>query len=121
MSYDIGIGRCVQIDPTAVTVQIESAMLRRLAPQHPWQRSGITLLRLNRSICSLARPPEVGRELYLSRSALTKASKAELDLRGDGDFVAVDVRSLLVGLDPQPAAAVSAPKYRAANYRTSHG
>ena len=104
MTYDIGIGRCTEINDDTVVVKLESVMVKRLSPEHPWQRSGTSLLRLNRSLCSAVRPPERDSELYLDRAALSKRSMAALDLAGDGETISVDLRALLNDLNPQPSA-----------------
>lgn len=104
MSYDIGIGRCSEVENEKVTVKLESVMVHRLSPEHPWQRSGTSLLHINRKLCSETRPPEPEGEVYLSRAALSKRSMASLDLKGDGSTVQVDLRILLNDLDPQPSA-----------------
>ncbi len=104
MTYDIGIGRCTEINDDTVVVKLESVMVKRLSPEHPWQRSGTSLLRLNRSLCSAVRPPERDSELYLDRAALSKRCMGSLDLDGDGESVSVDLRALLNGVDPQPSA-----------------
>lgn len=104
MSYDIGIGRCTEISDETVLVKLDSVMVKRLSPAHPWQRSGTSLLRLNRNLCSTTRPPEQDRELYIDRAALAKKSMAALDIAGNGATVSVDLRALLNDLDPQPSA-----------------
>ena len=104
MTYDIGIGRCTEVDGDTVVVKLDSVMVKRLSPEQPWQRSGTSLLRLNRKLCSAARPPAPDRELYLDRAALSKRSIGALDLAGDGETISVDLRALLDGLDPQPSA-----------------
>ncbi|MFC4821866.1 hypothetical protein [Dokdonella ginsengisoli] len=115
MSYDIGIGRCTEVSGDTVVVKLESVMVKRLSPDQPWQRSGTSLLRLNRNLCSAERPPQPDRELYVSRSALSKRSMASLDLAGDGETVSVDLRALLNDLDPQPSAGPSAKGGRTAD------
>ena len=120
MSYDIAMGLCAEVDDENVVVKLESAMLKRLLPQHPWQRNGTSLLRLRRSACSAVRVPQVGQEVYLDRTALASRSEGMLDLGGDGKLVAVDLRKLLDGLDPLPPAEPQ-PKNRASNFRTPHG
>jgi hypothetical protein len=104
MTYDIGIGRCTELGEDTVVVKLESVMVKRLSPTHPWQRSGTSLLRLNRSLCSATRPPEADREVYLDRAALSKRTMAALDIAGNGSSVSVDLRALLNDLDPQPSA-----------------
>ncbi|MEO5623268.1 MAG: hypothetical protein ABJB02_00940 [Dokdonella sp.] len=104
MSYDIGIGRCTEIGDDTVVVKLESVMVKRLFPTQPWQRSGTSLLRLNRNLCSATRPPEQDRELYIDRAALSKRSMAALDIAGNGSTISVDLRALLNDLNPQPSA-----------------
>ncbi len=114
MSYDIGIGRCTEMSGDTIVVKLESVMVQRLSPGQPWQRSGTSLLRLSRKLCSTARPPQLERELFLARSALAKRSMASLDLAGDGNTIQVDLRALLEDLDPQPSAGPSAKGSRGA-------
>lgn len=104
MTYDIGIGRCTEIADETVVVKLESVMVKRLSPQQPWQRSGTSLLRLNRNVCSQIRPLERDQEVYLDRAALSKRSMGSLDLAGDGATISVDLRALLNDLNPQPSA-----------------
>lgn len=104
MTYDIGIGRCTEVANDTVLVKLDSVMVKRLSPQQPWQRSGTSLLRLNRNLCSALRPPEPDAEVYIDRAALSKRSMAALDLTGDGATVSVDLRALLNDLNPQPSA-----------------
>jgi hypothetical protein len=104
MTYDIGIGRCTEVGEDTVVVKLESVMVKRLSPNHPWQRSGTSLLRLSRNLCSTTRPPQPDRELYVDRAALSKRAMAKLDLAGDGETISVDLRALLSDLDPQPSA-----------------
>jgi hypothetical protein len=104
MTYDIGIGRCTEVADETVLVKLESVMVKRLSPKHPWQRSGTSLLRLNRNLCSSIRPLEPDQEVYLDRAALSKRSMAALDIAGNGATVSVDLRALLNDLNPQPSA-----------------
>ena len=103
MTYDIGIGRCAEVSADTVVVKLDSVMVKRLSPNHPWQRSGTSLLRLNRSLCSAVRPPAPDAELYIDRAALSKRAMAALDIAGDGQTVSVDLRALLQDLNPQPS------------------
>lgn len=119
MTYDIGIGRCTEVGEDTVVVKLESVMVKRLSPDHPWQRSGTSLLRLNRNLCSATRPPEQDRELYIDRAALSKRSMAALDLAGDGKPISVDLRALLNDLDPQPSAGPSSKSGRTADRKAA--
>jgi hypothetical protein len=118
MTYDIGIGRCAEVAEDTVVVKLDSVMVKRLSPNHPWQRSGTSLLRLNRKLCSAVRPPEPDQELYVDRAALSRRSMAALDLAGDGETISVDLRALLNDLDPQPSAGPQ-PKGRGGNRSAS--
>lgn len=112
MTYDIGIGQCAEVGEDTVVVRLESVMVRRLSPEQPWRRSGTSLLRLNRKLCSTLRPPEPEREVYLDRAALSKRSIGMLELGGDGAAISVDLRALLTDVDPQPSAGPSTGKGR---------
>lgn len=104
MTYDIGIGRCAEVIDDTVVVKLESVMVERLQPGHPWQRPGTSLLRLKRNLCSTTRPPQPDREVFLDRAALGKRTMGSLDIAGNGSTVSVDLRALLNNLDPQPSA-----------------
>ena len=104
MTYDIGIGRCAELGDDTVLVKLDSVMVQRLSPGQPWQRSGTSLLRLKRSLCSTVRPPQRDAEVFLDRAAISKRAVAALDLTGNGSTVSVDLRALLNDLDPQPSA-----------------
>lgn len=121
MSYDIGIGRCAEVNGDTIVVELDSVMVQRLSPGQPWRRSGTSLLHLNRKLCSATRPPQPERELFVPRAALAKRSMARLDLAGDGNTIQVDLRALLEDLDPQPSAGPSAKGSRAAVRRSLDG
>lgn len=107
MTYDIGIGRCVEIGDDTVVVKLESVMVERLSPGHPWQRPGTTTLRFKRELCSATRPPQPDREVFVDRAALSRKAMGALDLTGNGKTISVDLRALLNNLDPQPSAGPS--------------
>jgi hypothetical protein len=104
MTYDIGIGRCAELGDDTVVVKLDSVMVERLSPGHPWQRSGTSTLRLKRTLCSATRPPQLVRDVFLVRSGLSMRAMGALDLTGSGSTVSVDLRALLNNLDPQPSA-----------------
>ncbi|MBZ0223329.1 MAG: hypothetical protein IT467_01125 [Dokdonella sp.] len=104
MTYDIGIGRCMEIGEDTVVVKLESVMVERLSPGYPWQRPGTTTLRFKRDLCSAARPPQPDREVFVDRAALSRKTMGALDLAGNGKTISVDLRALLNNLDPQPSA-----------------
>lgn len=102
MGYDMGIGLCAEIEGANVVVSLDSAVVSKLIPGHPWHRSGTSRLRFSRDLCSPRRPPQVGSEVYLDSAALAKNAPAMLELAADGKPVRVDLRALLVTMDPQP-------------------
>ncbi len=101
MGYDIGIGLCMSADAGVVAVKLDSAMVSKLVPGRGWKRSGTSLLRFAPAVVSDRRPPRAGEEVYLARESIERHPQAELDLDGDGHLVAVDLRRLLDGLDPE--------------------
>lgn len=121
MSYDIGIGRCTEMNGDTIVVKLESVMVQRLSPGQPWQRSGTSLLRISRKLCSTTRPPQLEHELFVPRAALAKRTVAMLDIAGNGDAIQVDLRALLADLDPQPSAGPSSKSSRAAVRRSLDG
>ena len=78
--YDIGIGRCSLIEGDIVYVRLDALIAKRLAPESAWSRSGTSVLRFRRAICSRQRPPEVGAEVYLSSEALDRSVPGEIDV-----------------------------------------
>lgn len=102
MAYDIGMGRCAEINEKSVVVKLDSVMVKKLSPAQPWRRSGTSLLRFDRKLCSATRPPKLDEEIYISTSALNQKAIASLDLRGNGAQTMVDLRAILKGLDPLP-------------------
>ena len=103
MTYDIGIGRCMEIGDDTVVVKLESVMVERLSPGYPWQRPGTTTLRFKRELCSSTRPPQPDREVFVDRAALSRKAMGALDLTGNGKTISVDLRALLNNLNPQPS------------------
>ena len=104
MTYDIGIGRCMELGDDTVVVRLESVMVQRLSPGYPWQRPGTTTLRLKRDLCSTSRPPQPEQEVFIDRAALARKSMGALALAGNGKTISVDLRALLDNLNPQPSA-----------------
>ena len=116
MAYDIGMGRCAEINDKSVVVKLDSVMVKKLSPEQPWRRSGTSLLRFDRKLCSATRPPEINQELYVDSAALARRSVATLDLDGNGSSTSVDLRVILKGLDPLPA---PMPKPKSSSHRSS--
>ncbi len=100
-AFDIAIGRCESIDGATVVVELDTAMVSRLVPGHPWQRSGTSKLRLPVGLCSLSRPPTPGQETFLRSDAILGRSIGQLDLGGDGRYQPVRLRPLADHTDPQ--------------------
>ncbi|HSS07235.1 MAG TPA: hypothetical protein VLK83_08880 [Rhodanobacteraceae bacterium] len=115
MAYDIGMGRCAEIAGEFVVVKLDSVIVKKLTPGQPWRKSGTSLLRFDRKLCSSKRPPMVDQELYLDSAALSRKAPASLDLDGNGEMRQVDLRVILEGLNPQPA---PTPKAKQAVYRS---
>lgn len=112
MSYDVGIGRCAKIGADFIVVELDSVMVKKLLPEHPWRKSGTSLLSLNVDACSSTRPPEVGSEVYISRETLAGGVKASLDLFGNGSPTPVDLRQLLKDMSPQMPPEPNPRKFR---------
>lgn len=100
-TFDIAVGKCETIDKGTVTIRLDSAIVSRLVPGHPWRTSGTSVLRLDIRLCSESRPPEIGRELFLQREALLRNPRATLDLLGDGQFVPIRLRAIGDNTDPE--------------------
>src|SRR5882757_739680 len=105
MAYDIGMGFCAGLDGGSVLVKLDSVMVKKLSPGQPWRKSGTSLLRLDRKLCSATRPPQVDQEVYVDSDALAHKSVASLDLDGNGINMKVDLRVILDGMNPLPAPA----------------
>jgi hypothetical protein len=105
LPYDIGMGRCSEIADDSVVVKLDSVIVKKLTPDQPWRRSGTSLLRFDRKLCSVKRPPQLDQEVYLDSAALMRKAPASLDLDGNGAYRPVDLRVILDGLDPLPAQA----------------
>ena len=102
--YDIGIGNCSAIEGDIVYVRLDALIAKRLAPDSAWSRSGTSVLRFRRTICSQQRPPHVGEEVYLSSEALLRSVPGEIDVLGNNKFEAVDLRIILTAMSPISAA-----------------
>lgn len=115
MAYDIGMGRCLEIAGDSVVVKLDSVIVKKLTPSQPWRKSGTSLLRFDRKLCSVKRPPQVDQEVYVDSAALARKAPASLDLDGNGAWGQVDLRVILEGLDPLPA---PTPRAKQAVYRS---
>ncbi len=102
MSYDIGIGLCIDIQGREVSVGLDSAMLNKLRPGYPWLKSGTSSLTFSNRLCSTKRPLAIGGEVYLDSASIAKKAVATLAV-GAAEEVQVDLQILLQGLDPMPA------------------
>lgn len=103
-SFDIAIGRCESISGDEVVVELDTAMVSRLVPGHPWRKSGTSKLKLAAALCSSLRPPQPGRETFLNRDAILKNPSARFDLLGDGKYTVVRLRALAANTEPQASA-----------------
>lgn len=102
-TYDVGVGRCCEVNSDLVVVKLDAVVVKKLLPDEPWRRSGVSVLRCDRKFCSDRRPPCVDQELFLDSAAISRHAPATLDLLGDGRFRKVDLKSILDGLKPLPA------------------
>ncbi|MGH8079969.1 MAG: hypothetical protein ACREP7_05295 [Lysobacter sp.] len=99
--FDIAVGRCKSIDNKTVTVELDSAIVSRLVPGHPWRTSGTSRLKFDIALCSERRPPTVGAETFLQREALLRNPTGSLDLLGDGNFSSVRLKVLGTNTEPE--------------------
>lgn len=106
--FDIAVGRCESIEKKTVTIKLDSAIVSRLVPGHPWRTSGTSRLKVDIDLCSERRPPAVGSETFLQREALLRNPGASLDLLGDGNYTSVRLKSL--GTDSEPETSDSGAK-----------
>lgn len=109
MNYDVAIGKCIALSAASLDVHVDSSIVSRFVPEHPWQRAGLSVLRIPRRFVSAKRPPAVGDEVFLDHAALAKGGNAQLDLQGDGTFIAVDMKAVVQDMDPATSAP-AAPK-----------
>lgn len=116
-SFDIAIGRCESVSTTEVVVELDTAMVSRLVPGHPWHRSGTSKLKLAFDLCSLVRPPLVGGETFVSREAILRNPLGRFDLLGNGHYAQVRLKALAANTDPELLA--PAPKLTWAERRLS--
>lgn len=100
-SFDIAIGRCESVSENEVVVELDTAMVSRLVPGHPWHRSGTSKLKVSVELCSSQRPPQAGCETFLNRDAILKNPSGRFDLLGDGQYMAVRLKALAANTDPQ--------------------
>lgn len=100
-SFDIAIGRCESVSATEVVVELDTAMVSRLVPGHPWHRSGTSKLKLAVELCSSLRPPLVGRETFVNRDAILSNPSASFDLLGDGRYTSIRLRALAANTEPE--------------------
>ena len=103
-AYDIGVGRCSEIEGDMVYVRLDALIAKRLAPGAPWNRSGTSVLRCNRKFCSERRPPVISEEVYLDAATLVREAPGEIDVLGSGNFRPVDLRIILNTMTPLLAA-----------------
>lgn len=107
MNYDVAIGKCIAISGASLDVHVDSSIVSRFIPEHPWQRAGLSVLRLPQRVVSAKRPPAVGDEVFLDHNALAKGGNAQLDLQGDGQFIPVDLKAIVQNMDPAATAPVA--------------
>jgi hypothetical protein len=102
VSFDIAVGRCIEVDDTAAVVRLDGAMLRKLRPGLLFTAQPNAHLRVSLSLCSARRPPRQGQELFLDFQKTTTGAPTWLDIDGSGDYADVDVRLLATDVSPMP-------------------
>jgi hypothetical protein len=102
MSFDIAIGRCIELDDDVAIVKLDGAMLRKLCPTVVFAVQINARLRVPLAICSGRRPPKQGQELFLDYTKTRDGAEVWLDIQGQGNYSAIDVRPLASGLEPMP-------------------
>lgn len=102
MSFDIAIGRCLELDEHVAVVKLDGAMLRKLCPAFVFAVQTQARLRVPLSVCSGRRPPRPGEELFLDYARTRSGIESWIDVHGQGDYRSTDIRLLAGGLDPMP-------------------
>lgn len=115
MSFDIALGRCVDIDVDSALVAIDHAILRRLRPGVFFTFPTKAWLRIPLSICSNLRAATCGKELFVDSDKIMQGGVAYLDDTGDGFFQSADVRLLAESAMPALPASPSIAR-RATNW-----
>jgi hypothetical protein len=104
MTFDIGMGRCTEITDDFVTVKLDSVLVHKWFPLEPWRRTGTSLLKFDRRLCSIERPPQLDQEIYINTESLKRKAVGSLDLDGSGaNRMTVDLRAIMNGVDPMPS------------------
>ena len=102
MSFDIAIGRCLEVGKNFAVAKLDGAMLRKLRPASTFVGQPDVRLRVALSICSTRRPPCAGQELFLDYAKVLAGAETSLSTQELDDGVAVDVRLIAYGMDPMP-------------------
>jgi hypothetical protein len=108
MSFDVGLGRCTELTDQTVTVMLDSGLVHKWFPDEPWRRPGTSLLKFDRSLCSVDRPPQIDQEIYVNTDSLKRKAVGSLDIDGSGGRAIVDLRVILDGVNPMPPPAPKA-------------
>jgi hypothetical protein len=115
MSFDIALGRCVDVGVDSALVAIDLAALRRLRPGVLFAFPTKAWLLIPLSICSSLRAVERGMELFVDSEKVRHGGDAFLDYSGDGDFHSADIRLLAESALPALPASPSITR-RATNW-----
>ncbi len=100
MSFDIAVGRCIEIDDAIAVVRLDGAMLRKLCTDLVFTVPPEARLRVPLSLCSTQRPPREGQELFLDFQKTRAGAPTSLDVHGKS--VDVDIRLLATDVMPMP-------------------
>lgn len=115
MSFDIALGKCVDINTSDAFVSIDYSVLQKLRPGSIATFPLQARLQVPLDLCSATRKPASGRELFVDFDKIKNGSGAYLDCHGSGDFLPADIRLLAENLQPGPRPA-PVQKQRAHNW-----
>ncbi|WP_257385062.1 hypothetical protein [Tahibacter caeni] len=111
MSFDIAIGRCVELGERFAVARLDGALLRKLRPAYAFVGQPGARLRVPLSVCSTRRPPVMDQELFLDYAKVAGGAEASLILLGQDDYTDTDIRLIASGMEPLPRPAPE-PKQR---------
>lgn len=99
MSYDVGIGKCRSISESLVEIWVDGSVVRRLQPNSPWQKAGVSVLRVPIEACSPTRAPKLHEEVFLGSGCIKPGLRGSLDVNGSGDYESVRLQELIPQVD----------------------
>lgn len=115
MSFDIALGKCIDVDDDCATVAVDHAMLSRLRPGAFFAFPSKAVMRVPLFFCSSLRLAKPGLELFVDSERVQQGGDAHLDILGGGSFLPVDIR-LLAHSAPRVSLASQPVTRRASNW-----